>query len=108
MNFSFGLYVDDIEDDERYREMVRNQTCIGIFVIFTAKRLYWVIKDKGECWTGQHFRDIILIEHVFPFLQNEENVIDPDEVIFVYDKVPCMGTYPPQHLLHDNDVKFWG
>lgn len=37
--------IDDIEEDERYREMVKNQTCIGIFVMFTAKRLLWVIKD---------------------------------------------------------------
>jgi hypothetical protein len=35
-------------------------------------------------------------------------VIDPDEVIFVHDKVPCMQAYPTQHLLQDNDVKFWG
>ncbi|CAF4829191.1 unnamed protein product [Rotaria sp. Silwood1] len=98
--------VDDIEEDERYREMVKNQPCIGIFVIFTAKRLHWVIKDKGESWTGQYFRDIILTEHVFPFLKNEENVIDPDEVIFIHDKAPWMRAYQTQHLLQDNDVKF--
>ncbi|CAF4727382.1 unnamed protein product [Rotaria sp. Silwood1] len=98
--------VDDIEEDERYREMVKNQPCIGIFVIFTAKRLHWVIKDKGESWTGQYFRDIILTEHVFPFVKNEENVIDPDEVIFIHDKAPWMRAYQTQHLLQDNDVKF--
>ena len=32
------------EEDERYREMVQSQACIEIFVIFTAKKLYWVIK----------------------------------------------------------------
>ncbi|CAF3799088.1 unnamed protein product [Rotaria sp. Silwood1] len=99
--------VNDIEEDERYRKMVKNQPCIGIFVIFTAKRLHWVIKDKGESWTGQYFRDIILTEHVFPFLKNEENVIDPDEVIFIHDNAPCMRAYPTQHLLQDNDIKFW-
>jgi hypothetical protein len=51
-------------------QLVRNQACIGIFVIFTAKRLHWVIKDKGESWTGQYFRDIILTENVLPFLKN--------------------------------------
>jgi len=40
--------IDDIEEDERYREMVKNQACIGIFVIFTAKRLHWLVKEKGE------------------------------------------------------------
>ena len=67
--------IDDIEEDERYREMVKNEACIGIFVIFTAKKLHWVIKDKGESWTGQYFRDIILTENVIPSLKNEENVI---------------------------------
>ncbi|CAF1396177.1 unnamed protein product [Rotaria sordida] len=66
------------------------------------------IIHKGESWTGQYFRDIILTEHVFPFLKNEENVIDPDEVIFIHDKAPCMRAYPTQHLLQDNDIKFWG
>jgi len=100
--------IDDIAEDERYREMVKNQTCIGIFVMFTAKRLLWVIKDKGESWTGQYFRDIILTENVFPFLKNKKNVIDPDEVIFVHDKAPCMRANQTQHLFQDNDIKFWG
>ncbi|CAF2180648.1 unnamed protein product [Rotaria magnacalcarata] len=51
--------------------------------MFTCKRLLWIIKDK-------------------------DNVIDPDEVIFVHDKAPCMRANKTQHLLQDNDVKFWG
>ena len=82
--------------------------CIGIFVIFTVKKLHWVIKDKGESWTGQYFRDIILTENVILSLKNEENVIDPDEVVFVHDKAPCMRANQIQHLLRDNGVKFWG
>ncbi len=100
--------IDDIEENEPYREMVKNQACIGTFVIFTAKRLHLVIKDKGEYWTGQYFHDIIFTEKVFSFLINEENVIDPDEVIFAHDKAPCMRANKTQHLLPDNDVNFWG
>jgi hypothetical protein len=40
--------IDDIEEDERYCEMIKNQVCIGIFVVFIVKRLLWVIKDNGE------------------------------------------------------------
>ena len=76
--------------------------------MFTRKRLLWTIKDKGKSWTGQYFRDIVLIQNVIPFLKNEENVIDPDEVIFVHDKAPCMRANKTQHLLKDNNVKFWG
>jgi hypothetical protein len=100
--------VEDIEDDERYREIVKNQACIGIFIIFTAKKMHWVIKDKGESWTGQYFRDIILMQHVFPFLTDEENVIDLDNVIFVHDKAPCMRANMTQHLIRDNNIEFWG
>lgn len=88
--------------------MVKHQACIGVFVMFTCKRLFWVIKDKRKFWTGQYFRDIIFTQNVFPFLKNEENVIDPDEVIFVHDKAPCMKANQTQHLLKNNDVKFWG
>ncbi len=76
--------------------------------MFTCKRLLQVIKDKGESWTGQYFRDIILTQNVFPFLKNEDNVIDPDEVIFVHDKAPRMRANKTQDLFQDNDVKFWG
>ena len=76
--------------------------------MFTCKRLLWVIKDKGESWTGQYFRDVILMQNVFPFLRDEENVIDPDEVIFVHDKAPCMRANMTQHLIQDSDIKFWG
>ncbi|CAF4635785.1 unnamed protein product, partial [Rotaria sp. Silwood2] len=98
--------IDDIEEDERYRETVKNQTCIGVFVIFTAKRLHWVIKDKGESWTGQYFPDIILTENVFPFLKTEENVIDPDEVVFVHDKAPCMQANQTQLCFKTTTLNF--
>ena len=45
---------------------------------------------------------------MIPFLKNEEKVIDSDEVIFVHDKAPFMRANKTQHLLRDNDVKFWG
>jgi hypothetical protein len=105
----FGREVlENIEEDERYSEMVKHQACIGVFIIFTWKRLLWVIKDKGESWTGQYFHDIILTQNVFPVLNNEENVIDPNEIIFVHDKAPCMRANRTQHLLQDNNIKFWG
>ena len=76
--------------------------------MFTCKRLLWVIKEKGESWTGQYFRDMILTQNVFSFLKDQDNVIDSDEVIFVHDKAPCMRANKTQHLLQDNDVNFWG
>ncbi len=57
-------------------------------MIFTAKRMNWVIKEKGQSWDGQYFRETISENHVIPFLKNEDNVIDVNQVTFVHDKAP--------------------
>ncbi|CAF4138404.1 unnamed protein product, partial [Rotaria sp. Silwood2] len=100
--------IEDISSDERYREMVYNATCIGIFIMFTAKKLLWVLKEHGQSWDGTYFRDTILRQHVIPFLRDPSNVLDTDEVIFLHDKAPCMKANATQHLLEDEDVNFWG
>jgi hypothetical protein len=40
--------IEDISIDERYREMVQDARCIGIFVMFTTKKLHWVLKEHGQ------------------------------------------------------------
>ncbi|CAF1483663.1 unnamed protein product [Adineta ricciae] len=100
--------VEDTTDDERYCEMVQNAKCIGIFVMFTAKKLLWVLKGDGQSWNGAYFRDIILEKHVIPFLHNLVNVVDTDEVIFLPDKALCMKANATQHFLEDEGVNFWG
>ena len=102
---SFSAHLG-IENDLRYRETVEGQVSIEIFVIFTCKKVLWMIKDKGESWTDQYFCDVILTQNLFPFFNNEENVTDSDEIIFVHDKAPSRRANKTQHLLQDNDVKF--
>jgi hypothetical protein len=99
--------IEDISDDERYREMVQNARCIGIFVMFTAKKLLWVLKKDGQSWDGAYFRGIILQKHGIPFLRNPMNVLDTNEVIFLHDKAPCMKANATQQLLEDEGVNFW-
>lgn len=70
--------------------------------------MHWVIKDKGESWTGQYFRDTILVRHVFPFLKTEENVIDVEKVTSVHDNAPSMKANMTQQLIRDNGINFWG
>jgi transposase len=100
--------IEDISNDERYREMVQDTKCIGIFVMFTAKKLLWILKEQGQSWDGVYFREIILQQHVIPFLRDPNNVLDTNEVTFLHDKAPCMKANATQHLLEDEDVKFWG
>jgi len=100
--------VGDIAEDERYREIVRNPSCIGIFVMFTAKKLLWVLKEKGESWDGSYFRETILKQHVIPFLKDPQNVLAVDEAVFIHDKAPCMRAKATQQLLKAENVEFWG
>ncbi len=104
---SWAKSIKDIEDDERYREIIQNQACIGIWIIFTTRKWHSIIKDKEKFWKGHYFCDTVLIQHVFPFLKNEENVMHVNEVTFVDDKAPCMKANMTQQLIQDNDVSFW-
>jgi len=100
--------VDDIAEDQRFREIIKNPTCIGIFVMFTAKKLFWVLKENGESWDGTYFREKILMENVIPFLNDPQNVLNVGEAVFVHDKAPCMRANATQQLLKDKNVEFWG
>ena len=82
--------MEGINDDERYCEIVQNARCIGIFVMCTAKKLLWVLKEEGQAWDGAYFREVILLKHVISFLRNPVNVLDTNEVIVLHDKIPCM------------------
>ena len=86
----------------------RLQGASEIFVMFTAKKLRWVMMEHGQSWDGIYFRETILHQHVIPFLHNPDNVLDTNEVIFLYDKAPCMKTNATQHLLEDEGVNLWG
>jgi hypothetical protein len=76
--------------------------------MFTAKRMLWVFKEDGQSWDGAYFRDVILLESVIPFLNDEDNVISVGETIFVHDRAPCMKANATQQLLRDQKMKFWG
>ena len=103
----YAKNIEDISEDERYREMVQTTRCIEIFVMFTAKKLLWVMKENGQSWNGKYFCKTILHQHVTPFLRNPDNVLDTNKVIFLHDKAPCMKANATQHLLEGEGVNFW-
>lgn len=47
-------------------------------------------------------------QHVTPFLRDPANVLDTNEVIFLHDKASCTKANATQHLLEDEEIKFWG
>ena len=99
--------ISDIDDTERYREIVNFPDCLGIFLCFTAKRLMWIIKNKGQSWDGQYFRETVLTEGVFPFLRDAENVISVKDVTYLHDKAPCFKALETQELLRNSAIDFF-
>ena len=99
--------LEDIPREDRIREKSKYPTCIGIFIIFTAKSMTWVIKEKGESWNGDYFRNKIILDSVIPFLQDPKNVIDVNEVTFLHDKAPCMKAIATQQILLTNGIDFF-
>ena len=68
--------------------------------------MMWVIKEKGESWNGDYFRNLLL-DHVIPFLQNPRNVIGVGHACFLHDKAPCMRATATQQLLMSNNIDFF-
>jgi hypothetical protein len=99
--------IEDIEDNERYRLLVKYPKCVGIFICFTAKSLIWVIKEDGQSWNGDYFRNEILTKHVIPFLSDSSNVISTTDVTFLHDKAPCFKALATQNLLKNSDIDFF-
>ena len=98
--------LDEIPDEVRYRELSKYPDCIGLFVLFTARKMFWVIKERGQSWDGAYFREQIIPE-VTEFLTNEDNVIDVDEVILLHDKAPGWTANATQELLTQGPVDFF-
>ncbi len=51
--------IEDIDSNDKYRELIRNHVCIAIFVMFTAKKLMFENKENGQAWDGKYFRKSI-------------------------------------------------
>lgn len=99
--------VEDITDDEHYRQVVKHSDCIGLFLLFSARRLTWVIKERGESWDGEYFRSVILQENVIPFLKDPGCVVSVQDVTLLHDKAPCFKSLATQTLLRDNNIDFF-
>ena len=68
----------------------------------------WVIKEKGQSWNGQYFRDVVLAEHVIPFLNDKRNVLSVPDTTFLHDRAPCLKALATQNMLKANKIDFLG
>ena len=106
-NRIWAYAIEDIPEEIRIKEKSKHPVCIGIFIRFTAKAMCWHVKDKGESWNGDYFRNDILVETVIPFLKNPRNVLNVKETTFLHDKAPCMKAIATQQLLRSNSIDFF-
>ena len=100
--------LDDLDESERFAMVPQKPDCIGIFILFTACSMMWVVKEDGQSWTGEYFRNEILSNHVIPFLKNPENVISSKDVCLLHDKAPCFKALATQDLLRRSGIDFFG
>ena len=66
----------------------------------------WVIKDDGASWDEAYYRQSIPTEKVTPFLTDSRNVLEPSEVVYLHDSVPCHKANATQALLKDCGIGF--
>ena len=104
----WALENSDIPEELNIREKSKFPKCIGVFLLFTTKRLMWVIKEKGQSWNGEYFRNTVLAEHVIPFLNDKRNVLSVQDTTFLHDRAPCMSALATQNMLKANKIDYFG
>ena len=103
----WSLIPDEISGKECHHELIRSPECVGVFVLFTAQRMMWMIKSLGQSWDGDYFREKILTKRVI-LSSGPSNVLDITQVTFLHDKAPCMKVLRTQNLLKDNNIDLFG
>ena len=89
-----------------YRSVPRYPTCIGVFLMFSSKKLLWIIKEQGQSWSGEYFRQNLL-KKVIPFLKDRSCVQQLGCPVFLHDKAPCMTAKETQKMLKDANIDFF-
>ena len=65
-----------------------------------------MIKDEGQSWTGEYFRQTILQENLIPFLKTV-HVVDVQQVTLLHDKAPCFKALATQQMLRDSSADYF-
>ena len=86
----------------------RHPVCVGVFLCFTSKGLCYVIKDEGQSWDGEYFRETVLKENVLPFLKDRRNREGSfEDVTFLHDMAGCMRAKLTHELLDNENLDFF-
>lgn len=61
-----------------------------------------MIKEDGETSNGEYFHEVIHEENVFPFMRNEENLEDVDQITLLHDKAPRFKATQTQKMFRNS------
>ena len=97
----WALNPNDIPEYLRYNRHPRNPQCVGIMIAIAWFGVWYDIKDVGQSWNGEYFRD-----DVIPSITQwkDENADDPDMCVLQHDCCPGWRAYATQDLLRET----WG
>ena len=70
-------------------EMAQEARCIGIFVMFVAKKFLWTLTESGQPCDRAYFCEVIPQKHVIPFPRRPINVLDTNKIAYLHDKAPA-------------------
>ncbi len=68
--------IDDISENVKVRQSSKHSACIRIFLLFTGKKMLYIVKDLGQKWSGDYFRDVLLAQDVILFSKNPRNALE--------------------------------
>ena len=87
----------------------RHVECVGVFLVFTSKGLAWNIKEKGQSWDGEYFRETVLPDCVLPFLRKRENRQGSFmKITFVHDMAGCFKSAQTQRMMEGEGLACFG
>ena len=71
----------DIPEEIGQRGLVKHDTIVGVFLLFTSVAVYYLLKEVGESWDGDYFREKVItlqldsfIPDIIPWLKTAKNV----------------------------------
>jgi hypothetical protein len=100
----WGKSVEDLRS-KLIKPKARGVQCVGVFIAFSSQALTFVIKEKGQTWNADYYCETI-VPHIANFVENDENVPNPNLVTFVHDCAPGWKAKVTQEAMIEEDIDF--
>ena len=86
---------------------VAHPVCVDVFLLFTGKRMIWLVKEKGQSWNGKYFREVIDSE-LEPFFSDQRNWVGPvGGTLLWHDNAPGWRAKATQDVLEECKISMF-